>query len=76
MKLTVEDIKNISSIKEEPEWMLEFRLNAFKYFLQSEEPNFGPKLNIDYDAINYYKRREEQFNVRTRSFVKEDSWRG
>lgn len=62
MKLTVEDIKNISSIKEEPEWMLEFRLNSFKYFLQSEEPNFGPKLNIDYDAINYYKRREEQLS--------------
>ncbi|MBQ6495142.1 MAG: Fe-S cluster assembly protein SufB [Bacilli bacterium] len=60
MKLTKDDIKNISTIKEEPEWMLEFRLKAFEYFKQSKEPNFGPKINIDYDSINYYKKREEE----------------
>lgn len=60
MKLTEEDIKNISSIKEEPEWMLKFRLNSYQYFIQCEEPKFGPKLKIDYDSINYYKKREEQ----------------
>ena len=32
MKLTSDDIKNISSIKEEPSWMLEFRLKSFEYF--------------------------------------------
>ena len=58
MKLTKEDIKQISSIKEEPSWMLEFRLKAFEYFQKAEEPSFGPKLNIDYDSINYYKKRE------------------
>ena len=60
MKLTVEDIKNISSIKEEPSWMLEFRLKSYQYFINTSEPDFGPKLNIDYDGINYYKKREEQ----------------
>ena len=60
MKLTREDIKKISTIKEEPQWMLEFRLQAFDYFKESEEPNFGPKLDIDYDSINYYKKREEE----------------
>ena len=60
MKLTRDDIKNISTIKEEPEWMLEFRLNSFEYFKQAKEPNFGPKLKIDYDSINYYKKREEE----------------
>lgn len=60
MKLTCDDIKNISSIKEEPSWMLDFRLKSFEYFINSKEPNFGPKLNIDYDSINYYKKREEQ----------------
>lgn len=60
MKLTVEDIKNISSIKEEPEWMLNFRLKSYDYFINSQEPNFGPKLKIDYDSINYYKKREEK----------------
>ena len=60
MKLTSDDIKEISRIKEEPIWMLEQRLTAFNYFEQAKEPNFGPKLNIDYDSINYYKKREEE----------------
>ena len=60
MRLTEDDIKNISSIKEEPTWMLEFRLNSFKHFINAKEPNFGPKLKIDYDSINYYKKREEE----------------
>ena len=60
MKLLDDDIKYISSIKDEPDWMLEFRLNSYKYFINSDEPDFGPKLNIDYDSINYYKKRNEQ----------------
>lgn len=60
MKLTKDDIKQISTIKEEPSWMLDFRLNSFKYFIKAKEPTFGPKLNIDYDSITYYKKREEE----------------
>ena len=60
MKLTKNDIKNISSIKEEPAWMLELRLKSFDYFKQAKNPNFGPKLDIDYDSIKYYKKREEK----------------
>lgn len=60
MKLTVDDIKNISSIKEEEEWMLQFRLKAFHKFLELPLPSFGPKIEIDFDSINYYKKREEE----------------
>ena len=60
MKLTVDDIKNISSIKEEPSWMLNFRLSSYQYFINSNEPTFGPKLKIDYDSINYYKKRDDK----------------
>ena len=60
MKLTSDDIKNISSIKEEPAWMLDFRLKSFECFKNSKNPSFGPKLDIDYDSINYYKKREEK----------------
>ena len=60
MKLTINDIKNISSIKEEPSWMLESRLVAYDFFKDAKDPNFGPQLNIDYDSINYYKKREEE----------------
>ena len=59
MQLTKDDIKTISSIKKEPTWMLEFRLKSFDYFNSCKEPNFGPKLDIDYNTINYYKKREE-----------------
>ena len=37
--LNEEVIKFISNIKKEPEWVLEFRLNAFKRFKQLKEPN-------------------------------------
>ena len=57
MKLTKDIIKKISSIKNEPSWMLDFRLNALDVFNKCDNPNFGPKLDIDYDSINYYKER-------------------
>lgn len=58
MKLTKEVIKKISSIKNEPLWMLNFRLDAYDAFCKSNNPSFGPKLDIDYESINYYKERE------------------
>ena len=60
MKLTGDVVKHISSIKDEPDWMLKFRLNALEAFNKSSNPSFGPKLDIDYDSINYYKEREEE----------------
>jgi len=57
MKLTSSVINEISNIKNEPEWMKEFRLKSFEYFKNCPEPKFGPKLKIDYDSITYYKKR-------------------
>ncbi len=57
MELLTEDlIKKISKQKEEPEWMLEFRLKSYQKFKELDNPHFGPKLDIDYDNINYYKK--------------------
>ena len=58
MKLTTDVVKKISKIKNEPEWMLNFRLTALDAFNKSNNPSFGPKLDIDYESINYYKERE------------------
>lgn len=58
MKLTTDVVKKISKIKSEPEWMLNFRLTALDAFNKSNNPSFGPKLDIDYESINYYKERE------------------
>ncbi len=48
-------VKDLSQKKEEPEWMLNFRLKALDTFNKLDNPNFGPELNIDYKAITYYK---------------------
>lgn len=49
-------IKEISKLKKEPEFMLEWRLNAFKHWQNMQEPNWAqvgyPK--IDYQEISYY----------------------
>ena len=54
--LTKSKIKEISKIKKEPKWMLEFRLSAYEKFINLDEPIFGPDLMIDFDSINYYKK--------------------
>ena len=49
-------IRLISSKKNEPEWLLEFRLQAYRYWLTLEMPDWA-HLNIppiDYQAISYY----------------------
>ena len=49
-------IRLISAKKNEPEWLLEFRLQAYRYWLTLEMPNWA-HLNIppiDYQAISYY----------------------
>ncbi len=58
-KLDEEFIKYVSKEKNEPEWMLNFRLNSFKSFNELDMPKFGPKLDIDFDKFNYYKKTGE-----------------
>ncbi len=48
-------VKNISSKKNEPRWMLEFRLEALHYFEKYPMPNWGPTLaKLDPNDIYYY----------------------
>lgn len=56
----VKYIKDISKLKEEPNWILDFRLKSLDKFLELELPKFGPKLNIDFSKINYYKKVGEK----------------
>ena len=54
-KLDENFIIELSQKKNEPAWMLDFRLASFKKFKELDNPNFGPNLNIDFDEILYYK---------------------
>jgi Fe-S cluster assembly protein SufB len=50
-------IREMSAMKKEPEWMLEFRLKAYQRFLRKPIPQWGGggALNtIDFDDIYYY----------------------
>ena len=58
--LSEEVIRQISAYKEEPEWMLEFRLKAFKHYIQRPMPTWGPDLSgLNLDNIYYYVRPAE-----------------
>jgi len=54
--LNIDVVKDISKIKKEPSWMTDFRVNAYNAFIKTPFPSFGPKLDINFDDITYYKR--------------------
>lgn len=50
-----EVVRKISAMKQEPEWMLNIRLKAYKEFAKMNWPKFGPDLsNINFDEYIYY----------------------
>ncbi len=54
--LTEETVRKLSAIKNEPEWVTEFRLKAWDHLQKIKEPtwahvNYAP---IDYQALSYY----------------------
>ncbi len=54
--LSEDTVRFISAKKEEPEWLLEWRLKAYRHWLTMKEPDWA-KLNhppIDYQAAYYY----------------------
>ena len=64
-------VRLISQKKGEPEWMLDFRLKAFRYWQTLEEPTWAHVHvpDIDYQAISYYadpmakKKNEEKKEI-------------
>jgi len=53
--LDEEVVRQISAMKEEPEWMLEFRLRALEHFFERPMPDWGGDLSrMDLDNIYYY----------------------
>src|SRR5690554_97714 len=59
--LNEEIVRAISKYKNEPEWMLEFRLKSYKKFLELENPKWGPDLSfINFDEITYFLRASDR----------------
>jgi Fe-S cluster assembly protein SufB len=59
--LTRGTVEEISTMKDEPEWMRDFRLKALEHFQKRPMPNWGADLSgIDFDDIFYYIRPAEK----------------
>ncbi|HET7038820.1 MAG TPA: Fe-S cluster assembly protein SufB, partial [Gemmatimonadales bacterium] len=65
--LSEDTIRLISKKKDEPEWLLEWRLKAYRHWVTLKEPHwsnvtYGP---IDYQAIRYYSAPRQEKKVRS-----------
>ena len=60
--LTKALVEQISEFKNEPEWMLQFRLKALEHFLAKPQPTWGSPMlaDVDYDDIHYFVRASEK----------------
>ncbi|MBA3355742.1 MAG: Fe-S cluster assembly protein SufB [Pyrinomonadaceae bacterium] len=61
--LSEETVRLISAKKDEPEWMLEFRLKAYRHWLTMTEPKHWPNLTypeIDYQDMIYYSAPKQK----------------
>lgn len=59
-------VRFISAKKNEPEWMLEYRLKAYRHWLTLEEPKHWAHLNypsIDFQSISYYAAPKKKATV-------------
>ena len=59
--LSEELVRQISAHKEEPEWMLEFRLKALEIFYSKPMPDWGGNLStLNLDEIYFYLRPQDE----------------
>src|SRR5215204_2638851 len=61
--LSEDTVRLISSKKNEPEWLLEFRLKAFRQWLKMKEPNYWANFDyprIDFQNISYYSAPKQK----------------
>ncbi|MDE2310434.1 MAG: Fe-S cluster assembly protein SufB [Betaproteobacteria bacterium] len=65
--LSEQTIRLISAKKNEPEWLLEFRLNAYRSWLKMEEPKWANVKHprIDFQAISYYAAPKQKAKLKS-----------
>ncbi len=54
--LDKEKVRKISKFKNEPEWMMKYRLESYDLFASKKMPEWGPEIDIKLDNITYYKK--------------------
>lgn len=59
--LTEETVRQISAEKNEPQWMLDYRLKSYKTYQKLAMPNFGPDLSdLDLENMLYYQKMTDR----------------
>ncbi|MCY7417480.1 MAG: Fe-S cluster assembly protein SufB [Chloroflexi bacterium] len=59
--LTRDTVEEISAIKNEPDWMLQYRLRSYEHFLKRPMPTWTDGLDkINFDKIVYYRKPSER----------------
>jgi len=59
--LSQETVREISKMKNEPQWMLDFRLRAYDVFMKKPMPTWGGDLDsIDFQNIYYYAKATDK----------------
>lgn len=59
--LTPMVIKTISDLKDEPRWMLDYRLSSYNTFMEKNDLSWGADLSgLDYNDIRYYVSHSEK----------------
>ena len=61
--LSEDTVRLISAKKDEPEWMLDFRLKAYRHWLTMEEPRHWPNVSfpeVDYQDMIYYSAPKQK----------------
>lgn len=60
-----EKVLKISNIKHEDDWIKKYRLDSFKKFIDIDMPSFGPKVDLDFNKIIYYKSSDSDNKIKS-----------
>ena len=58
-----ENVKTISSVKREEDWVRDYRLDSYQKFEKIGMPEFGPEIDLDFSKIIYYKNSEQDQKI-------------
>jgi len=59
-----EKVKTISDVKKEDSWIRDFRLDSYEKFEKIGMPEFGPKIDLNFSEIIYYKSNKQEDDIK------------
>lgn len=57
--IDISKVEEISRIKNEEDWVRDYRKKSFSKFEKLDMPSFGPKIDLDFDEVIYYKANKQ-----------------